>query len=48
MAANLREDPSNIEVPDKWAVLKLPGKITATAASQRIRSVVGAGESRRK
>jgi hypothetical protein len=44
-AAILCEDPANIDIPDKWAVLKLSGKITPTAAAWRIRTAVGGGSS---
>jgi len=46
--AILCEDPSSVEIPDKWAVLKLSGKITSTAAAWRIRTTVGGGDSGRK
>lgn len=41
--AILCEDPSKFDVPDRWAVLKLSGEITPTAAARRIRSAVGGG-----
>jgi hypothetical protein len=44
----LCEDPSNIDVPDKWAVLNLSGKITRMAAARTIRTAVGGGDSRRE
>jgi hypothetical protein len=43
--AILCEDPANFDTPDKWALLKLSGKITPTAA-RRIRTAVGGGDSR--
>ena len=46
--AILCEDPSKIDVPDKWAVLKLSGKITPTAAARQIRTAVSGGDSRRE
>ena len=46
--AILCDDPSSIDVPDRWAVLKLSGDITPTAAAWRIRTTVGGGDSRQK
>ena len=46
--AILCEDPSNFDVPDKGAVLKLAGEITPTEAARRIPRAVGRGDSRRE
>jgi hypothetical protein len=43
--AVLCEDPSNVEMPDKWTLLKLSGKITPAAAAWRIRTAVGGSDS---
>ena len=44
--AILCDDPVNIDIPDKWAVLKLSGEMTPTAAARRIRTAIGRGDSR--
>jgi hypothetical protein len=45
--AILCEDPSNVDVPDRWKLLKLSEEITPTVAAWRIRTAVGGGDSRR-
>ena len=40
----LCEDPANIDVPDRWALLTLSGGITPASAAWRIRCGLGAAE----
>jgi hypothetical protein len=42
--AILCEDPANVEIPDRWALLELSGSATAAAVAWRIRTTLGAGD----
>jgi len=42
--AILCEDPSNVDIPDRWALMMLTGKILPASAAFRIRSNLGASE----
>jgi len=39
--AILCEDPANVEVPDRWALLELGGSATAASVAWQIRTVLG-------
>jgi hypothetical protein len=42
--AILCEDPANVDVPDRWALLKFSGRITPASAAWGIRSSLGAAQ----